>query len=382
MDSEDLMIATVILGVLVHNSQRTRRKLTRSAILTVQDSPWRHVYTNGDESSFLELTGMTRQAFDHLESILFDIGREATPKRGRPSSLTNADKLGLYLFFVGSRMNLKHLCLIFGIVPTTASKVIDQMIDLVVDKLETHVDARVAFPDTPEEMERLAAITHQREPEVANCIGFIDGLAVPIQCSDSPAAQEKNYNGYYSDTVCNNVFLFSPEGKIMFCIINAPGSWHDSQVAFPLAALAIEAFGTYCACVDQGFARGGDLFEKFVGPVSKKTLKKISRELRPFVARKHNLYTSLRQASEWGMRALQGTFSRMKSRLTSNEIKRGKIILSIVLLHNFRTGHVGLNQIAEVFGRDYEPIINIEPYDRIKRYFCTEDDLDSDEEHA
>jgi len=84
---------------------------------------------------------------------------------------------------------------------------------------------------------------------------------------------------------------------------------------------------------------------------------------------RHALYISLRQASEWGMRSLQGTFSRLKSRLTSDKLKRKNIIYGIVLLHNFRTEFVGLNQIATVFNPMYEQYIHLETYDRIARYF-------------
>ncbi len=81
------------------------------------------------------------------------------------------------------------------------------------------------------------------------------------------------------------------------------------------------------------------------------------------------MYVSLRQSSEWGMRALQGTFSRMKSRLTSNSKVRKYILESIILLHNFRTVKIGLNQIAVVFNPHYEECINITGYDRIARYY-------------
>jgi hypothetical protein len=72
------------------------------------------------------------------------------------------------------------------------------------------------------------------------------------------------------------------------------------------------------------------------------------------------------------MRALQGTFSRLKSRLTSNSRIRHAVINSILLLHNFRTSRVGLNQIAVVFNPHYEAAININGYDRIARYYDNE----------
>ena len=52
---------------------------------------------------------------------------------------------------------------------------------------------------------------------------------------------------------------------------------------------------------------------------------------RDAIIRKHEIFVSLRQASEWGMRALQGAFCRLKSRLTSDKIKRKEIIFSITL---------------------------------------------------
>jgi len=57
--------------------------------------------------------------------------------------------------------------------------------------------------------------------------------------------------------------------------------------------------------------------------------------------RTHNVYISLRKSSEWGITALQGTFTRMKSILSSIEKKRSAVI---ILLHNFRTEVVFLNQ--------------------------------------
>lgn len=133
--------------------------------------------------------------------------------------------------------------------------------------------------------------------------------------------------------------------------------------------MVVSKIGVYALCVDQGFPRSGDLHGRFVGPMSKKMKKKLSPELAEYLIPMHERYISLRQASEWGMRALQGTFSRLKSRMTSDSKKRQKIIFSIVLLHNFRTQMMGLNQIATVFNPLYDQYINLDTYDRIQRYF-------------
>jgi hypothetical protein len=277
-------------------------------------------------------------------------------------------KLGLYLFYFGSTIGIKQLCLIFGVTPATISRNISKMQELFVKKLKKETYAKVKFP-TDEDMSHYAALVHQREPLVHNVIGFIDGMSLPIHCSDDIILQNAAYNGYHHDTMCNNVFAFAPTGKIVYCCLNYPGSYHDSAVASELIDITIRKIGVYSFCVDSGFPRGNDLYDKFVGPISKANRRMLAPVVKQLILRKVSVYISLRQASEWGMRALQGSFPRLKSRLTSDKRKRFLTIYGVVLLHNFRTHHCGLNQIAEVFNPHYEQYINIDGYDKISRYF-------------
>eukprot|EP00536_Pseudo-nitzschia_multiseries_P017121 jgi/Psemu1/49421/gm1.49421_g len=60
--------------------------------------------------------------------------------------------------------------------------------------------------------------------------------------------------------------------------------------------------------------------------------------------------TSLWQLSEWGMRMIQGQFSRLKDRLLSEDFGDQKIILNVmVLLYNYQTSNVGHSQILNIF---------------------------------
>jgi len=125
----------------------------------------------------------------------------------------------------------------------------------------------------------------------------------------------------------------------------------------------------YAFCVDSGFPRSGALEDRFVGPISRKRRRQLSDIVADAILERYQIYVSLRQASEWGMRALQGTFGRLRSRLTSDSYKRHQTILAIILLNNFRTEVMGLNQIAAVFNPEYEQYIKLHTYDRIRRYF-------------
>jgi hypothetical protein len=64
-------------------------------------------------------------------------------------------------------------------------------------------------------------------------------------------------------------------------------------------------------------------------------------------------------------------------RLPGNAWKRKKVIQSIVLIHNFRTELAGLNQISMVFDPEYKRYINLSSYDRIKRFYFQDDDVDN-----
>jgi hypothetical protein len=60
--------------------------------------------------------------------------------------------------------------------------------------------------------------------------------------------------------------------------------------------------------------------------------------------------TSMRQAAEWGMHALQSSFGRLHGILKYEKMgQRSLILQSIVFLHNWRVNTVGLNQIQTVF---------------------------------
>ena len=317
-----MSILLILFIIVTVNNARNRHRLTKSALVHHQFSPWAHLLRNADAGSFLTITGFTRAAFIELEKVVFppeNVLSLGGAKRGRPETMDNQGKLGLYLLYATSRMEVKMLCLIFGIPPTTCIRYINKMIKLTVKMLRNNIIAQIKFPTNDEEKEYYASLIAGREPAVRNCIGFVDGVSVPVQCSSEVEAQNKQYNGYRHDTHVNNVLAFAPTGKVIYAALNFPGSWHDSTVASGLIDLVVASIGTYCMCVDQGFPRSGLLYDKFVGPISKKAKRKLDPLLRDLIMMKSGIFTSLRQAAEWGMRALQGTFSRLKARLGSNK---------------------------------------------------------------
>ena len=372
----------VVLMLHLHNSIRARHYLHRPAIVSPSESPWQRLYERADPSSFLHMTGLTRRCFAVLLAALFDheeIRSQNQRRRGRPRSLRPEGCLGLLLFYLGSTMNSKHLCMIFGIVPSTCSKVVRAMLRLAVDRLAHDPIAAVRFP-SPEKMREFARMVQVRAPIVDDIIGFMDGVSIPAECTDERMEQNAFYCGYDCDTMVNNVFAYGPDGKVFFAAVNFPGSWADGALSLRFLHAIKKKIGEYKICVDQGFPRSGDAYGVLVGPVTKRAARRLHRDVRDYLLRISNVHTSLRQASEWGMRGLQATFPRWKKRLPSDHFQRRLVIEAIVLIHNFRTDMVGFNQIKTVFDPEYERIQSLQGYDRISQYYFRPGDYNSDDD--
>jgi hypothetical protein len=60
--------------------------------------------------------------------------------------------------------------------------------------------------------------------------------------------------------------------------------------------------------------------------------------------------TSMRQSSEWGMRAFQSSFPHIKDRISIEYRGQRKLTMKLlILLYNLRTRKIGINQILNVY---------------------------------
>lgn len=136
-------------------------------------------------------------------------------------------------------MQLKFICLIFGITPSTASRLILETMELSIHVLKVHKASTIKFPNE-EEKSYFAGLIAARESSVRDVIGFCDGLALHIKCGSSSSEQSTCYNGFHGDTTVNSVFVFAPTGKIIHASINFPGVFHDSAVSIQLIQTVIK----------------------------------------------------------------------------------------------------------------------------------------------
>ena len=144
-------------------------------------------------------------------------------------------------------------------------------------------------------------------------------------------------------------------GIVIVPAVKAPGAMHDST---------IEHWGDIYKKLQNVYGRSGGRFV-MDSAFSKGNHPFLIKYSLDYVINAENVQqisegrqaTATRKAAEWGTRALQGSFLRLKDRLTYEESgERRAILLFVTLLFIFRTSVVGLNQILN----KYMPTLSVD----------------------
>jgi hypothetical protein len=90
--------------------------------------------------------------------------------------------------------------------------------------------AKVQMP-TENEVTEFEKAIKAKYPALKKCWGAMDGLKLRLERAGDDDTQNIFYNGWTHDHYISNLFLFSPDGMIRACYINAPGTTHDSKMA-------------------------------------------------------------------------------------------------------------------------------------------------------
>ena len=96
--------------------------------------------------------------------------------------------------------------------------------------LYIHEDARIAMgPGVKIEMWKEAIAT--KLSDLDGVYLAVDVLKILLQEPGDDRIQNYFYNGWTNDHYVSSLFAFAPDGKIPACVLDAPGSLHDSTVA-------------------------------------------------------------------------------------------------------------------------------------------------------
>jgi hypothetical protein len=159
------------------------------------------------------------------------------------------------------------------------------------------------------------------------------------------------YNGWLHGHYTTNLFVFGVDGRIIHAVLNVPGSVHDSTLAvwggtYKKLRAVYERTGAIC-CVDSAFVSQNVPYLIRSAQVNHNA-RDANKKARMDEA------TSLRQAAEWGMRAIQSSMPRVKDEIRYEENgERSRSMKLVALLYNLRLSRVGLNQIANTYVKQW-----------------------------
>ncbi|QRV77090.1 DDE superfamily endonuclease [Ceratobasidium sp. AG-Ba] len=343
------------------------------------DSPWQALYRSNEDRAFITTMSINCNTFAYILRAGFedawntrtikrdDVNQHGATRMGR-RSLDAAGALGLMLHYLCSTSRFTALQQIFAIVPTVLSRYVHFGLPILLEFLKKIPEGVIKWPSR-DEMSEYSNVINARHSTINGAFGFVDGLKLPVANSSDPQVESANYNGWLHSHKINNILVFAPDGKFLFelalyitnmnlgCIIyatiNAPGSWHDARVAQDVyGCLLNETPRGYFLIADTAFPKLQiGLQNKIHTPLKARTnLRHLTPGQRLRAIRYSNSITSARQAVEWGMRAIQGAFGRLKMPLDANDTKWRQLVIETCLrMHNVRTRTVEINQIRTVY---------------------------------
>ena len=342
---------------------RRDRRIPRPALNHPWMSAWSIMFGSGSDQALITVCGVDHAVFRELEQQFTPVFNTHTPhhgdihrmyiqqlnpreRQGRKRLVSANMCLGLTLAWSRTRGAQWPLSMIFGMTGTPVSVWIRFGMRILV-YLFMHDDAaRVRLP-TVHEIEEYKNSIQRNFPALQNCYAVCDGLKLHLQQSGNHLIQNRFYNGWTHDHYVSNIFVFVPNGTICICALNAPGSIHDSQLAdwggvYPKLKKVYDEM--------DGIVVMDSAFSKLTYPFIIKSGQELPVHTTAQEITITSQATSCRQAAEWGMRALQGSFPRLKDWFYYEENGERRVMLKfITLLYNYRARKVGLNQILNTY---------------------------------
>jgi hypothetical protein len=351
--------------------RRRDRRIPRESLHDYSDSAFKTLLDSNNDQSLLNACGHDHASFQSLIELFQPIYVSHFPSRisgfiepvaitstgkrkGRTRHLDAAGCLGLVLMWYRTRGAVsRSLCLMFGLTETPMLCWLKFGKRILLYVLQHHPDARIKKPTGTEILAYKTAISTQYH-HVPDVWAACDGLKLSMQASMDDATQNMFYNGWTHGHYISCIFVFAPNGKICICSLNSLGCWHDSTQA--------DHGGVYDKIEEVFNATGGKVVIDAAFALGQRGYFIKSAQLDPLDAEElltNRDATSVRQLSEWGMRQIQAKFPRLKDDMPYEEQGERKVTLNLmVLLYNFQTARVGMNQILNTYMLEQSPDAN------------------------
>ena len=350
-----LLCAGAVLMMKLRMQQRQTPTIRDEFLPKPNVSAWRLVWDHGDDDAFMACTSLTRLAFNKLlgefsKHYQFNFNKG---KGGRPPRLVRKeDVLAFVLRYLVEPMTWKGMCQIYGIPRSTANRTQVKAEEALRKALQHLQDAAIRWP-TLLEQKLWARAVQKKEPLVQGRWGFADGKNYNVmEPSCNADLQNAMYNGWLHCVFITGVLLYGADGTICWVRHNFVGSWNDGETSRKLQEKLmredINAPG-HGILTDTAFPCVNRLLGRIMTPAKEGEIEKAPRRLRGIMARLSAAITSVRQAAEWGMGAVEKVYQRLAKPLTFDPTVRARRLDIMFRLYNFRVRTTGVSQIRSVF---------------------------------
>ena len=129
---------------------QSRHYLVTDALCDPADSPWHTLYASRDRSSFISVVSLDPETFDYLLDTFSQhyVVKSGPGKRGRPPKFIYKHAvLGCFLHYYSAAVEHKTLCELFGVPPSTFSRVMSAAAESLRKALREIPEAGIQFPD-------------------------------------------------------------------------------------------------------------------------------------------------------------------------------------------------------------------------------------------
>ena len=344
------------------SKKRKKPRLLRRCIPDPSTSVWRTIDEKGRDREFLFFTSLTRPSFNLLVELISS-NLESHPIKaayGKPKKkhlsrrlFSNRDIVAMLLKSMTTVAEPKDLYVQFGATATSFHDYVELGMRCIIQTLSDDPRAKVYWDRSEDALQKAAERT-KSFLSIPNVVGMLDGMKKSSLSPKDPKDQNKDYNGWTGDTNRNVLLLWDPMGKIVDAVVNSPGSFHDSKAA--RWGEVYDHIGTlppkYKVVCDSAFSCGGELGDRLVKTKLKTQLTDDNNNKMDDandIVQYESQLTHLRQSSEWGNHVLVDTFRRLHRRLPTDNVSRGYILWTCILLCNYRTETMGRNQIRTYF---------------------------------
>lgn len=204
----------LVLGVLMAEEDRIEKRrrhrfyMTRPTLLPNPrfGTAWTHLYQSQNDRAFITTMGFDVKTFHYILDSGFaelwnttPIPREDVSQAGHPRlasrSLDAAGGLGLVLHYVSSAMVDTSLQEIFAIIPSTTSRYLDFVQDILLQVLSILPEGDVQWWENQQELEEDRNLVSARHPELDGAAGSADGLGLLVGSSSDPELENATFNG-------------------------------------------------------------------------------------------------------------------------------------------------------------------------------------------